>query len=107
MNGASVSSQVDEAWEAEMAQALRNLDDEIEIVRQARELREANEDKDEDEDEDDEDVDDEDELEAIENSEEKSFLGNEGVRSTFYFHILPNANISWSLPFFSMDCSKP
>ena len=39
VNGASVSSQVDEAWEAEMAQALRNLDDEIEIVRQGRELR--------------------------------------------------------------------
>jgi len=78
VNGVSVFPHVDEAWEAEMAQALRNLDDEIEIVRQARELREANEDKDEDEDEDDEDVDDEDELEAIENSEEKSFLGNEG-----------------------------
>jgi len=71
----SLSSDIDKAWEAEMKQALRNLEDELEIVRQARELEEENEDKDEDE----EDVDEEDELEAIENSKENySFVGDKG-----------------------------
>ena len=39
VNDVSVFPHVDEAWEAEMSRALRNLEDEIEIVMQAREIR--------------------------------------------------------------------